>query len=183
MALTYKEKMSISQRLLEAMRLRLSGKQTELLPPEGVNSLEDPAEVSLVGGLAPRPDPDYHREQAPSAMGMVLMVTPNTQGQVTFSLQGRFDVTHRYIPSLQIMLSHIQVDVDGDKSRQKLPEYYKRFTVTFSEINFTLDVNNLNIWKEAELKSVLGHLQEEWKNDRKIFRHMINVRTMTIWPT
>jgi hypothetical protein len=149
----------------------LSGKQTELLPPEGVVTLEDPAEISLVGGLAPRPDPDYHREQAPSAMGMVLMVRPNSQGQVTISLQGRFDVTHRYIPSLQIMLSHLQVGADGDKSRQKLPDCYKRFTVTFTEINFTLDVNHLNTWKESELKSVLGPLQEDWKNDRRIFRH------------
>jgi len=99
------------------------------------------------------------------------MVRPNPQGQVSISLQGRFDVTHRYIPSLQIMLSHLQVGADGDKSRQKLPDCYKRFTVTFSEINFILDVNHLNIWKESELKSVLGPMQEDWKNDRRIFRH------------
>lgn len=170
MALTYKEKMGLSQRLLDAMRLRLSGKQAVLLPPEGAITLEDPAEISLVGGLAPRPDPDYHREQAPSAMGMVLMVKPNAQGQVIISLQGRFDVTHRYIPSLQIMLANIQVGADGDKTRQKLPECYKRFTVTFTDINFTLDVSQLNNWQEHKLNAVLGPLQDDWKKDRRIFR-------------
>lgn len=170
MALTYKEKMSISWGLLDAMRLRLSGKQAVLLPPEGVITQEDPAEISLVGGLAPRPDPDYHREQAPSAMGMVLMVEPNVHGQVIFSLQGQFDVTHRYIPSLQTMLAHIQVGADGDKSRQKLPDCFKRFTVSFSDISFTLDVNKLNFWKECTLNAVLGPLQDVWKNDSHIFR-------------
>ena len=71
MALSYKEKMAISQRLLEEMRLRLTGKSQAVLPPDGVVTDEDPVDISLVGGLAPRPDPDYHREQAPSAMGMV----------------------------------------------------------------------------------------------------------------
>ena len=170
MALTYKEKMGISQRLLDAMRLRLSGKEGALLPPEGVITHEDPAEISLVGGLAPRPDPSYHREQAPSAMGMVLMVEPNEQGQVIINLQGRFDITHRYIPSLQTMLAHIQVGPDGDKSRQKLPDCYKRFTVSFADIRFTLDANQLNTWNEYKLDAVLGPLQDAWKKDPRIFR-------------
>ena len=170
MALTYKEKMGISQRLLDAIRLRLSGKQAALLPPEGVITHEDPAEISLVGGLAPRPDLDYHREQAPSAMGMVLMVEPNAQGQVIISLQGRFDLTHRYIPSVQTMLANIQVGADGNKSRQKLPDCYKRFTVAFTDVGFTLDTNQLNTWKEYKLNAVLGPLQEVWKKDPRIFR-------------
>ncbi len=170
MALTYKEKMGISRRLLDAMRLRLTGKHMVLLPPDGVITHEDPAEFSLVGGLAPRPDPDYHREQAPSAMGMVLMVEPNEQGQVIISLQGRFDVTHRYIPSLQTMLAHVQVGADGDRSRQKLPDCFKRFTVTFNEISFVLDVSQLSTWKEHKLIDVLGPLQDEWKKDPRIFR-------------
>jgi len=170
MALTYKEKMGISQRLLDAMRLRLSGKPVVLLAPEGIITTEDPAEISLVGGIAPRPDPDYHREQAPSAMGMVLMVKPNAQGQVVVNLQGRFDVTHRYIPSLQTMLAHIQVGADGDKDRQKLPDCYKRFTVTFNEITFTLDVNSLNAWKESKLDAFLSPMRDLWKQDPRIFR-------------
>ena len=67
MALTYLEKMQVSQRLLDAMRLRLAGKKNSILPPDGVVCIEDPADISLVGSLAPAPDPDYHREQAPSA--------------------------------------------------------------------------------------------------------------------
>lgn len=170
MALTYKEKMGVSQRLLELMRMRFSGKQAVLLPPEGVITHDDPADISLLGVLAPRSDPDYHREQAPSAMGMVLMVEPNAQGQVIISLQGRFDVTHRYIPSLQTMLANIQVGADGDKSRQKLPDCFKRFTVTFNDISFTLDVNRINTWEEYKLNAVLSPLQDVWKKDPRIFR-------------
>ncbi|QBY55538.1 hypothetical protein [Cupriavidus oxalaticus] len=170
MALSYKDKMSISRQLLEAMRLRLAGKPQAVLPQEGVITDEDPAEVSLIGGLAPRPDPDYHREQAPSAMGMVLMVEPDDEGRVVINLQGRFDLTHRYIPSLQLMLAHIQVGPDGDKSRQRIPDCYKRFTVTFSDIAFNLQDSEMNVWKEQKLESVLGPLQEIWKRDPRIFR-------------
>ncbi len=170
MALTYKEKMGIAQRLLNVLRLRLTGKPAEVLPAEGMLTHEDPAETSLIGGLAPRPDPDYHREQAPSAMGMVLMVKPNAQGQVIISLEGRFDVTHRYIPSFQTMQAHIQVGQDGDKSRQKLPDCYKRFTVAFTGINFTLEAKQLNTWHEHKLDAMFRPLLEVWKKDPRIFR-------------
>lgn len=170
MALDYKEKMAISQRLLDAMRLRLTGKNQEVLPPEGVTTNEDPAEISLVGGLAPRPDPDYHREQAPSAMGMVLMVEPDEKGKVVVSVSGRFDLTHRYVPSLRTMLSSIQVGADGDKSQQRVPECFKRFTVPFSEVVLTFTDSELNTWKEHKLASVLKPLQDNWKSDPRIFR-------------
>ena len=119
MALTYKEKMGLSGRLLDLIRLRLTGKQFEALPPEGETSDADPADVSLLGGLAPRPDPDYPREQPPSAMGMVLMIQPDAQGRVELSLSGRFDVTHRYIPTLQTMRGHVQVNATGERIQQK----------------------------------------------------------------
>jgi hypothetical protein len=170
MALTYSEKMGISQRLLDAMRLRLSGKTAALLPPEGVLNHENPADISLVGGLAPRPDPDYHREQAPSAMGMVLMVEPDPQGRLVIRVNGRFDVTHRYVPSLQTMLESVQVGPDGDKSRQRLPECFKRFSVPFSGIDFALDVSELHTWQEHSLQSVLAGLQSVWQQDPRIFR-------------
>jgi hypothetical protein len=170
MGLTYQEKMAISQRLLDAMRLRLTGKRSVLLKREGVITYDDPSEISLVGGLAPRPDPDYHREQAPSAMGMVLLVEPDAHGKVCISLQGRFDVTHRYIPSLQKMLQYIQVGADGDKSSQRLPDCYKRFTVPFGDIRFTLDVTQLNTWQEYDFSPVLAPLQNDWKQDPRIFR-------------
>ncbi len=171
MALSYKEKMGISQRLLEEIRLRLTGKSQAVLPLDGVVTDEDPVDISLVGGLAPRPDPDYHREQAPCAMGMVLMIEPDEYGQVVVGLHGRFDLTHRYIPSLQTMLSHVQVGADGDKSRQKVPDCFKRFTATFSDIRFILQTTELNVWKEHKLESMLKPLQDVWKKDPRIFRN------------
>ncbi|CAD6531874.1 hypothetical protein LMG27952_02631 [Paraburkholderia hiiakae] len=170
MALSYKEKMGVSQRLLEAIRLRLTSKASEVLPPEGIVSDEDPSDCSLIGGLAPRPDPDYHREQAPSAMGMVLMVEPDQEGKITLDLSGRFDLTHRYIPSIQTMRASIQVGPDGDKSRQRLPECYKRFSVVFNDIELTVTSQEVNAWKEMSLDSVLRPVQDAWKTDPRVFR-------------
>jgi hypothetical protein len=170
MALTYLEKMQVSQRLLDAMRLRLAGKKNSILPPDGVMCTEDPADVSLVGGLAPAPDPDYHREQAPSAMGMVLMVKPDEIGKISFSINGRFDVTHRFIPDLTTMLSKIQVGTSGDKNQQKIPDCFKRFTVSFKDLSFVLDINQLNTWNQKSFEDIFSPLNETWKQDIRIFR-------------
>ncbi|MGF7133119.1 hypothetical protein P3T40_004610 [Paraburkholderia sp. EB58] len=170
MALTYKEKMGISERLLAVMRMRLTGKQTVILAPEGEATDQDPAEISLIGGLAPRPDPEYHREQPPSAMGMVLMVEPDAGGKVEVCLSGRFDVTHRYIPSLQSMREQIQVTADGEKSQQKIPNCFKRYSVQFSAVKFTLDIDHLNVWSEHNLAPLLQSMREACSNDPRVFR-------------
>lgn len=170
MALTYKEKMGLSERLLEAMRLRLTGKRVAVLPPDGVVSQTDPVDTSLVGGLAPRPDPGYHREQPPSAMGMVLMVQPDAAGKVEIALSGRFDVTHRYIPSLNTMREDVQVNATGEKNQQKVPDCFKRFTVEFSGVTCTVDTAHLNSWSEHNLQPVLKAMCDVWKGDARIFR-------------
>lgn len=170
MALTYQQKMSISERLLGRMRMRLTGKQSVILPPEGVITDQDPADISLVGGLAPRPDPDYHREQPPSAMGMVLMVEPDASGKVGICLNGRFDVTHRCAPSLQTMKDQVQVDANGDKPMQKIPDCFKRFSVQFSDVQFELDTDHLNVWSEHKLEPVLQSLHKVWRLDPRLFR-------------
>lgn len=169
-ALTYKDKMAISKRLLELMRMRLTGKTSVVLPPEGQVTAQDPAEISLVGGLAPLPDPDYHREQPPCAMGMVLMVEPDTQGNVVVALNGRFDVTHRYIPSLLTMKEQVQVGADGERHQQKLPDCFKRFSVQFSDASFALDTAHLNQWSEHKLEPLMKSLHNVWETDPRIFR-------------
>lgn len=170
MALSYTEKMGLSERLLDVMRLRLRGKRVAVLPSEGVTSDTDPVDTSLIGGLAPRPDPDYHREQPPSAMGMVLMVEPDSEGKVQVSLSGRFDVTHRCIPTLQTMQAQVQVNATGEKNQQKVPDCFRRFTVEFSDVSCTLNTSQLNTWSEQNLKPVLDSLGNAWKLDSRIFR-------------
>ncbi len=169
-ALTYRDKMAISKRLLELMRMRLTGKSTVVLPPEGQVYDQDPAEISLVGGLAQLPDPDYPREQPPSAMGMVLMVEPDQSGKVVVSLSGRFDVTHRYVPSLETMIKAVQVGANGDRHQQKLPDCFRRFTVQFSDVSFTLDTAHLNQWAEHKLEPLMKSLHNLWETDLRIFR-------------
>jgi len=170
MPLNYRDKMALSERLLALMRLRLTGKRLEVLPPQGQVSETDPVDTSLIGGLAPRPDPQYHREQPPSAMGMVLMVSPNGQRQVSVTLQGRFDVTHRYIPDLQTMRERVQVGAAGEKSQQKLPDCFIRFTVEFADVSLSLDSAQLNVWSEYRLEPLMHRLHEVWKRDPRIFR-------------
>lgn len=169
-ALTYHDKMAISARLLERMRMRLTGKSTVVLQPEGQVYDQDPAEISLVGGLAQLPDPDYQREQPPSAMGMVLMVEPDTSGKVIVSLNGRFDVTHRYVPSLNTMIKAVQVSADGDRHQQKLPDCFRRFTVQFSDVSFSMDTAHLNQWAEHKLEPLMKSLHKVWETDPRIFR-------------
>jgi hypothetical protein len=162
--------MGLSERLLKLMRLRLTGKRVAILPPDGDVSLTDPAETSLVGGLAPRPDPEYHREQPPCAMGMVLMVQPDATGKVEIALSGRFDVTHRYIPTLDAMRETVQVNATGERNQQKVPDCFKRFTVEFSGVTCTVDIAHLNTWSDRNLQPVLEGLSDVWKNDARIFR-------------
>lgn len=169
-ALAYRDKMAISERLLARMRMRLTGKLEAVLPPEGDVYDQDPADISLVGGLAPLPDPDYPREQPPSAMGMVLMVEPDPSGKVVVSLRGRFDVTHRYVPSLETMMKAVQVGNNGERHQQKLPDCFRRFTVQFSEVSFTLDTAHLNQWAEHKLESLMKSLHNVWETDPRIFR-------------
>jgi hypothetical protein len=169
--LTYQDKMALSRQLLKAMRLRLTGKPAEVLAPNGLTSDEDPAGISLIGGLAPKPDPNYHREQPPSAMGMVLMVQPDDQGRIEVSLQGRFDVTHRYIPAYQDMRKQVQVKADGmEKDKQKIPDCFKRFSVEFSGVSFSLNTSALNKWSSHKLEPLLKSLGEAWSVDPRIFR-------------
>lgn len=168
--LTYREEMAISRRLLDRMRLRLTGKPIEILPPDGMLYVQDPAEISLVGGLAQLPDPTYPREQPPSAMGMVLMVEPDVTGKVIVSANGRFDLTHRYIPSFATMIAAVQVGVTGHRDQQRLPDCFKRFTVQFADVMFELSVDSLNQWVEAKLESLMRSLHEVWAKDSRIFR-------------
>jgi hypothetical protein len=170
MALSYSEKMDISERLLAATRMRLTGKHIAVLPPEGVTTELDPSEISLIGGLAPRPDPEYHREQPPSAMGMVLMVEPAGDGRIELALNGRFDVVHRYIPSLSQMRDQIQVTPDGDKAQQRIPDCFKRYSVEFSDIRFSLNVEHLNDWSEHGLEGLMRSTGEHWSTDPRVFR-------------
>ena len=47
---------------------------------------------------------------------------------------------------------------------------FKRYTVTFSDVNFKLDADHLNVWYEHKLKPVLDSFHERWKQDPRIFR-------------
>ena len=170
MGLSYKQKMDLSERLLVLMRLRLTGKEVEILPPEGQVTAVDPVMISLVGGLAPRPDPEDHREQPPCAMGMVLMIEPDDKGKVALSLKGRFDVTHRHIPDLATMRAQVQVSGGSEKDLQKLPDCFQRYTVQFADVRFTLDATELNVWSEYKLGPDFFALRTQWLQDPRLFR-------------
>ncbi|CAE6967690.1 hypothetical protein R69608_07035 [Paraburkholderia nemoris] len=170
MPLSYKEEMSLTQWVLDALRLRLTGKDSHRLHEGGMESEIDPAQTCLIGALAAAPDPTFHGPQRPRAMGMVLMVEPGRNSTVEFSIQGRFDISHRYIPTLELMERSLNV-VDGRaKDTQKIPEFFKRFTVSFEDIHLRLDAAKLNAWQEVELTEVMQDAVNKWSEDVRIFR-------------
>jgi hypothetical protein len=179
MSLSYKDEMRLTQWVLNSLRLRLTGKHEFVLPDGGVESDEDPAQTCLIGSLASAPDLTYHGPQPPSAMGMVLMVEPGAGERVRLTVRGRFDVSHRYLPTLAVMERELNV-VDGrPKDSQKLPEGFKRFTVSFEDIDIELDARKLNVWQEVSLAPVIKEQAAVWAEDPRIFRRCsLNERGM-----
>lgn len=116
MSLNYREEMSLTAAFLEEMRLRLSDKDVDVLPPEGklYEGLE-PSRVSLVGCLGAAPDPAYTGLQPPNSIGIVLLVSPDEEGCIKCELSGQFDVVHRYTPELRSVVENLVLDAGSPK--------------------------------------------------------------------
>lgn len=93
MAITYLDEMNITDAFLREMKSRLSDKEGDILPEAGkyYDTIE-PHRSSLIGCIGALPDPDYNGPQAPNSVGMVLLVSPDSEGQFICKVSGRFDV-------------------------------------------------------------------------------------------
>lgn len=173
MALNYREEMGLTAAFLEEMRLRLSDKEVDVLPPDGklYDGIE-PGRVSLVGCLGPAPDPNYTGPQPPNSIGIVLLVSPDEEGWIECELSGQFDLVHRYIPDLCSVEANLVLDGGSPKRAQNLPIAFKRYTVSFSSIKLELDPSKPNEWVsgKAALTAILNAEQQRWIADPRVMR-------------
>ena len=147
MNLSYIDEMRITRHFLESFKLRLTDKSQDILPLEGLMyETVDPATRSLLGGVGPRPDPNFDGHQPPSAMGMVLMVTPSDTGRISCQLSGQFDVVHRYIPDLSLMRKYLIPETHGLKVSQQIAPCYKRYSVTFNDVVLNFSPSEAGRW-------------------------------------
>jgi hypothetical protein len=135
-ALTYPEKTRLNEAILEQLRFRLLDKDGPVIAPEGKMYMRrDPTNESLLGSIGPQPDPDFDFYQPPNSMGVVLLTTPDADGDLTLSLSGQFDLVHRYIPDLDdIRKNHLKMEGGEPTVSQTIPFCYKRHTLCFSGV-------------------------------------------------
>lgn len=173
MALNYREEMGLTAVFLQEMRLRLSDKDVDVLPPDGklYNGVE-PNRISLVGCLGAAPDSAYTGPQPPNSIGIVLLVSPDEDGWIKCELSGQFDVVHRYIPNLTTVEENLVLDAGSPKRSQTLPLAFKRYTVCFSSIMLDLDPLKPNQWVsgKAAIEAVLKAEQQRWVSDPRVMR-------------
>jgi hypothetical protein len=176
MSLSFQEKSNLNLKLLDEMSLRLVDKQADtLFWPGKVYNRIHPADQSLMGSIGHYPNPDFSGFQAPNAMGMVLLVTPNEKGNVSVSVSGQFDVFHRQIPELSVMRKNLTLDGDDPKSSQTILTSYRRCTVSFKNIPLDLSVpNDINKWitpnKDNGITTALTELEGQCLSDPSIFK-------------
>ncbi|MBP0941005.1 hypothetical protein JTA32_12950 [Pseudomonas sp. 20GA0148] len=165
--------MGLTAAFLNEMRLRLSDKDTDVLPPDGkLYEGIEPSRLSLVGCLGAAPDPDYTGPQPPNSIGIVLLVSPDAQGKIACELSGQFDVVHRYIPDLRYMEKNLILDSGYPRKSQTLPIVFKRYTVSFSSVTLNFDPHGPNEWisAKAQISAILSAEQQRWISDPRVIR-------------
>lgn len=173
MTLNYREEMGLTAAFLSEMRLRLSDKDADVLPPEGkLYDGTEPNRLSLVGCIGPSPDVDYTGPQPPNSVGIVLLVSPDGEGFVECELNGQFDVVHRYIPDVSSMARDIMLDGTDPRKSQTISVTFKRYTVCFSGITLAFDPAKPNEWisAKATVTATLDNEKRRWLDDPRIMR-------------
>ncbi|WP_339526462.1 C-terminal helicase domain-containing protein [Pseudomonas sp. EL_65y_Pfl2_R96] len=173
MALNYREEMGLTAAFLKEMRLRLSDKDTDVLPPDGkLYDGVEPNRLSLVGCLGPSPDTAYTGPQPPNSVGIVLLVSPSSNGDIKCELDGQFDVVHRYIPDLKSMARDLVLDSSAPRRSQIISMAFMRYTVCFSSINLNFDPSRPNEWVSAKavLAATLHSDEQRWLDDPRVMR-------------
>lgn len=151
MTFQYLDEMRLTSQFLDAFRLRLSDKLHPVLPPQGMlYERVEPNSKSLVGCLGAAPNPDFQGPQPPNALGMVLLVTPDENGEVRVTLSGQFDLSHRYIPEVTTMREDLVMDQyegqEQPRRSQLISLAFRKYTVLFEDIDMILDTRTPNAW-------------------------------------
>ncbi|MCD8560225.1 MAG: hypothetical protein LRY75_15725 [Shewanella xiamenensis] len=169
MGISYVDEMKITQAFLEEMKCRLSDKRVDILPETGkYYDTVEPQRTSLIGCVGALPDPNFHGPQAPNSIGMVLLVSPDDSGHIVCKLSGRFDVCHRCIPNIADMTRDLIMNNDEARDRQIISAAFKRFTVTFDNLELRFTTAEKNSWVHAG--NFLDEYENKWRADNRIFR-------------
>lgn len=175
-SLSFRDKSTFNRRLLERLALRLTDKDTDILPWPGKRYYHDlPANLSLLGSVGMPPDPDFAGPQPPNSMGMVLLLRPDDSGRIRLSIAGQFDVSHRAIPELEVMIRELKRDGATAKPSQPIVTAYRRMTVCFDAVSIDLQLpRDLNTWVRPDqghvLETQLSALESQCLADPEIFR-------------
>lgn len=173
MSFTYMDEMHLTKTFFDEFRLRMTDKTHPVLPPEGVPyRTVNPAMRSLVGSVGHQPNPDFAGPQPPSAIGIVLMVKPDSNNRVRCSIKGQFDLVHRYIPDYEHMRNEVIPETSGPKKKQQMPLAFRRFTVTFENAYLEFDAMAPGQWIEDAkvLPAQMAKNQDAWLSDERVFR-------------
>ena len=179
MPLSYAEEMRFTQAFLQELKLRISDKETPILPAEGkYYEIHEPNQVSYSGCLGPLPDPNWVGPKPPNSMGMVILVSPDAHGEVHCEIAGQFDVAHWYIPNVESMKRDLTFDSGQPRKDQFITRAYRRYTVLFSGIDLHFSITKCNEWvsgMEAMTKQ-LAIAQATWLSDPRVMRrcHLTN---------
>ena len=174
--LTFREKSTLNRRLLDLLALRLVDKEAPIIDWPGKRYYHnEPANLSLMGSIGHQPDPDFTGPQPPNAMGMVILVTPDVQGQIHLRLSGQFDVVHRCIPELAIMRQELKRDGQNIKPTQPIVTSYRRMTVIFESVDLVINLpGDTNQWVRPDSDNALDRAMSDLRNhcldDPEIFR-------------
>lgn len=175
-SLSFRDKSTFNRRLLERLALRLTDKENHIIPWPGKRYYHDqPANLSLLGSVGLPPDPNFAGPQPPNSMGMVLLLKPDSNGCITVSVGGQFDINHRAIPELDVMIQELKRDGATPKPTQPIVTSYRRMTVCYEAVPITIKLpEDLNIWVRPEkghtLDTELMALENKCLADPTIFK-------------
>jgi len=187
MDLSFTEKSKLNRTILKDFRLRLVDKPTLILDDYGViYDHSDPSNESLLGSIGQHPDPTFDAYQPPNAMGMVLLVTPygdsKENQEVSLILSGQFDISHRYIPDIDVMKKNLKIENENVKESQTIVTSYKRLTVQFNDLPINISVQkDLNNWITLPpgnpLENAFANIETSLSNDPRAFKRCKPGRT------
>ncbi|MEJ2041962.1 MAG: hypothetical protein P8X74_05425 [Reinekea sp.] len=174
--LSFEEKSNFNRKLIDALSLRLRDKDVDVIPWPGVVYNDFlPFEMAIAGSIGYAPNPDFEGTQPPNAMGMVLLVAPDSQGKISAMINGQFDVCLRQIPDLAVQKAKLKKEGGDPKATQSVALSYRRITVEFRDVAIALDVGaDLNKWvipmAGNALDAALAEFQERCLGDPRIFK-------------
>lgn len=192
-SLLYPHKTTLLESLAEDVFQRSTGKPLEGLPLDGAYHRSTEALSScLVGNLASVWPDAPPGQQRPHSLGLSFLVMPADDGTIRFSVDGRFDINIRSLPTLDDQVADLLHDGSTVRPRQAVTPMMRRFTVNFSNGIFEGHIGSSQLEYRADRNDVvtieLNELEDRLIGDPQIFRESQlsrsgrNIEAYMPWP-